>query len=497
MSDHSATARQIRSGLNHPVVDADGHWLEYGPAMEKRMQRAGGARAVEGLHAAQKRTVAALSMSVAERSGVRLAQEGFWPFHADATDRATVMMPQLFYQRLDDIGIDFAVLYPTAGLPIVRLMEPEVRRATCRAYNIATAEYFDKFRDRMTPAAIIPMFDPEEAVAELEYAKRQLGMKVFMLGSLARRVLPSVSEFPDGGRVAEWYDPLGLDSAYDYDPVWRACAELGISPTFHTGARWQGFRMSPSNFVYNHVGGFATASEAVCKALFLGGVTRRFPGVKFAFLEGGVGWASILFGDLIGHWQKRNRKALELTDPRRLDSALMLELAEAHASGELLDVIRERGGRLDSAEAVASGGIMDLDDFSACRIERKEDFKDLFAGSFYFGCEADDHTNAWAFNQRANPLGARLNAMFGSDIAHFDVPDMTKVLPEAHELVDDGLITQADFRDFTFENAVRFWGSSNPDFYKGTVVEQSAGALLAKQVREMREAAAPAGVPPR
>ena len=33
-----------------------------------------------------------------------------------------------------------------------------------------------------------------------------------------------------------------------------------------------------------------TPGEAVCKALFMGGVTRRFPALKFAFLEGGVGW---------------------------------------------------------------------------------------------------------------------------------------------------------------------------------------------------------------
>ena len=52
-----------------------------------------------------------------------------------------------------------------------------------------------------------------------------------------------------------------------------------------------------------------------CKALFFGGVTRRFPELNFAFLEGGVGWACTLFADLIGHWEKRNRQALENTEP--------------------------------------------------------------------------------------------------------------------------------------------------------------------------------------
>jgi hypothetical protein len=70
-----------------------------------------------------------------------------------------------------------------------------------------------------------------------------------------------------------------------------------------------------------------------------------------------------------------------------------------------------------------------------------------------------------------NPFNARLNAIFGSDIGRFDVPDMIEVLPEASELVDDSLITTDDFRDFTFANALdagrqartaTHWGPSGP-----------------------------------
>ena len=80
-------------------------------------------------------------------------------------------------------------------------------------------------------------------------------------------------------------------------------------------------RLSPTNFVYNHIGHFAAAGHAVAKAIFLGGVTRRFPELNFAFLEGGVGWACQLFGDLIEHWERRNAKALERMDPEKLDRA--------------------------------------------------------------------------------------------------------------------------------------------------------------------------------
>ena len=78
-------------------------------------------------------------------------------------------------------------------------------------------------------------------------------------------------------------------------------------------------------------------------------------------------------------------------------------------------------------------------------------------------------------------MGARLNALFGSDIGHFDVPDMLEVLPEAFELVEDGLITAQDFRDFTFANAVRLWGAGNSGFFRGTTVEQAAAAVLAER----------------
>ena len=48
-----------------------------------------------------------------------------------------------------------------------------------------------------------------------------------------------------------------------------------------------------------------------------------------------------------------------------------------------------------------------------------------------------------AFNTKVNPFGAELHAMMGSDIAHWDVPDMTEVLEEAWEMVDHGWIDEA------------------------------------------------------
>ena len=57
--------------------------------------------------------------------------------------------------------------------------------------------------------------------------------------------------------------------------------------------------------------------------------------------------------------------------------------------------------------------------------------------------------------------------------------DMREVLEEAWELVDHGLLSAADFRAFIFENPVSLWAGSNPDFFKGTVVEDAVAKRLA------------------
>jgi hypothetical protein len=295
---------------------------------------------------------------------------------------------------------------------------------------------------------------------------------------MRRRVPALEAEQPHASKLVEWYDVIGLDSPYDYDPVWARSRELRVAPSFHTGARSILLRTSPSNFCYNPLGPFASAGHAVAKAMFFGGVTRRFPDLNFAFLEGGVGWACMLYADLVGHWEKRNGQAIERTKPTRLDRARLLEFARKYGSEAVADAVGRGEGLEGDSHSGLTGGVEDVDDYFRCKIDKREDIRDLFVPRFYFGCEADDPVNAWAFNEKANPMGARLNALFSSDIGHFDVPDMAEVVPEAYELVEHGLIDDGDFRAFMFDNAVRFWGEVNPDFFKGTVVERPAAAVL-------------------
>ncbi|MGO9062323.1 MAG: hypothetical protein ACLQU2_33920 [Candidatus Binataceae bacterium] len=162
-------------------------------------------------------------------------------------------------------------------------------------------------------------------------------------------------------------------------------------------------------------------------------------------------------------------------DPARIDREQFIDLYRRYGG----TLYRENVTLKDTAHFVAQRqNPADIDDFAACGIEREEDIRDFFVSSFYFGCEADDPVTSSAFDAKRNPFGARLNVVFGSDIGHWDVPDMTEVTGEAYEAVEQGLISSDDFRDFVFTNPVGLWTAVNSDFFQGTSVEEPVTKIL-------------------
>src|SRR2546426_778067 len=91
----------LRSRLNHPIIDADGHWLEYAPLMREEFRRIGGDAAAEALAIASDRIPSSLRMSLAERRRRRVGQEAFWGSPSEnVLDRATAMLPRLLYEQI-------------------------------------------------------------------------------------------------------------------------------------------------------------------------------------------------------------------------------------------------------------------------------------------------------------------------------------------------------------------------------------------------------------
>ena len=326
---------------------------------------------------------------------------------------------------------------------------------------------FASHRERLEPVAVIPMVTPGEAIAELNH----------VAGLGLRAVVMSHTERPGADGGPSWLDGYGIDSLYDYDPVWQRCADLHLAPTFHgLGSGW-GSRRSISNYMFNHIGHFAAAGEFVCKSMFMGGVHRRFPSLRFGFLEGGIAWAANLLQDIVGHWEKRRLPDVHRLSPTRVDHRSLQELAEQYALERWHTSAAKYPDIVSLRDQDREGGD-DLDEFHGCAAETADELRASFVTAFSFGCEADDRMVPVAFNPALTGSKESLRAMFASDIGHWDVTDMAVVLAEAHELVEHGAMSERDFRSFTFEHAVSFYGAVRPDFFEGTAIASQASEVL-------------------
>jgi predicted TIM-barrel fold metal-dependent hydrolase len=474
----------IRERLGHPVVDADGHVVELVQPFADYLRDHGRGDLADRAPFKVPDSGPRSAPSVEERRRLRLLP-GFWATPGDTEYFATVTTPALFHERLGEAGIDFAVLYPTIGLNIGHLADDEHRVSIARLFNEYMAEQYGPHADRFTVAAVIPMSTPAEAVAAMEHAKG-LGAKVALIPSYVRRpnpgepwppVDPGSDKRPPAMASAGWIDTYGVDSPHDYDRVWAKAIELGFPLAAHSTTMGFTERSSVSNFMYNHMGHFAASGEALAKSLFFGGVTRRFPQLRVALLEGGVAVGVRLYVDLVGRWHKRGRHAIGLLDPANIDREQLGRLLVEHDPS----LVRYDPDELVSvwAQTLLGDELDTLDDFAAAGIDRVEDVRDRFCPNFYWGCEGDDPLVGTAFDPRITPLGARVPAMFGSDIGHWDVPVFDTPLAEAYELVEHGILDDDVFRDYVFTNAVRCYGSLNPRFFAGTAVEAEANAALA------------------
>ncbi len=474
----SPRVTEIRERLGHPVIDSDGHLVELQPVAMEYIEQAGGAEVARRVTDAQRSTSLSrewYGLSRQERMARWVRRPSFWvePLQNHGLDLATVTFPDLLYARLDQLGIDFTVLYPTFGINVQGYADEHTRRACCRGLNDYYADHWMGHPDRMAPVAVIPMFTPEEAVDELEHAVRARGFKAVMLPSYVKRPIKAMADTAPG--YAWRADTFGIDSEHDYDPVWAKCRELGVVPSFHGSGQGSTFHDSISNTVYNHVGHFAAAATGVCKSLFLGGVSQRFPELRFLFLEGGVGWAQSLLADLSSHWEKRSLAGLARdTDPRLADIDLFAALSKEYGGPLYRTMAREELARRWQPDSEDPS-----DSFANLAIATKDELRRLFAERFYFGCEGDDPVMPSAFDTRRNPGGLPLGAVFGSDIGHWDVPLMERVLEEVYEPLERGLVDKGGLRDFVFTNPVRLWTSTNPRFFTGTAVEEAAAAVVA------------------
>ena len=109
-------AAEIHDGLKHPVIDGDGHWMEPIPIFLEYLREVGGAGSVDQMRALWRRKRAWYRATWQERQHNRLRRTIWWGVTSNTLDKATALLPALLNERLPELGIDFALIYPSFGL---------------------------------------------------------------------------------------------------------------------------------------------------------------------------------------------------------------------------------------------------------------------------------------------------------------------------------------------------------------------------------------------
>jgi predicted TIM-barrel fold metal-dependent hydrolase len=182
-------------------------------------------------------------------------------------------------QRLRDMerdGIDASVLFPNKGLAMWATPDAAFAMAQCRVYNDWAWETFAPYNDRMSPAAALATGDLEGAVAETERVAR-LGFRALTLPCK-----------PIWGAHDVDHPNYNLPH---FDRLWAAIQDADLPITFHvsTGRDPRAARGN-GGAVINYVShSLAPTIEPVAN-LCASGVLDRFPRLRFATIEAGIGW---------------------------------------------------------------------------------------------------------------------------------------------------------------------------------------------------------------
>ena len=190
---------------------------------------------------------------------------------------------------LDQTGISWTVLYPTAGLAVGRIVAQEWAILACRAYNTWLFEKFLNRNRRLNGMALLPIQNVEQAVVELRRAVTELRM----LGGM----LPSNGEAIHGHLGDKIYWPL-----------YEEAEKLGCALAVHVGCLHHMGLDSFSTYYPAHALGHPFSLMIQAAGMLAHGVFERFPNLRVAFLEGGATWLPFMLDRLDRSYHEGHRQ---------------------------------------------------------------------------------------------------------------------------------------------------------------------------------------------
>jgi predicted TIM-barrel fold metal-dependent hydrolase len=209
-------------------------------------------------------------------AGTRIALPGHDEAYADFARKG--FPPEMYPLAMERTGIDYMVVYPSAGLLTTTVPElaADTAAAYRRAYNNWLHDFCSATGGRVFGAASVDLRDAEAAAREARRCVKEFGFKAVHINPV----------------------PVCEHRLYDefYDPLWTALEDLDVPLAVHTGTG-----TAADEMLYYYLPRLRTAKTTVaftignmlaCTALIMGGVLERHPKLRVVHLESGAGWVA-------------------------------------------------------------------------------------------------------------------------------------------------------------------------------------------------------------
>jgi predicted TIM-barrel fold metal-dependent hydrolase len=177
-------------------------------------------------------------------------------------------------KRQDEDGIFAEILYPTVGMVISQVADPDLQSDMILAYNRWMTDFCAHDTTRLIGIGQTPCVSPSQTIADLRRMKAQ---------GFRGAYLPGYPIWPTD------YDHE------DWNPVWEACVEQELPICFHVfGGKkpgsndWQDTGRGPAICGWHQI---LRDNQDLIGMFIFGGVFERHPGLKMVSVEADAGWA--------------------------------------------------------------------------------------------------------------------------------------------------------------------------------------------------------------
>jgi predicted TIM-barrel fold metal-dependent hydrolase len=174
-----------------------------------------------------------------------------------------------------------------AGSTFFAAKDKEFAKLCIQAYNdFIIDEWCAAAPQRQIPMAMIPFWDVDASVREIERTAAKGARSVTFLEAPHKIGLPSF-------HTDHW------------DPIMRVCEEAGLPLSMHFGSGGMPMGLPPDGDLFIGIALFGVNSMMATVDLLMSEVFYKFPNLKVALSEGGIGWMPYILERIDYSWGRQ------------------------------------------------------------------------------------------------------------------------------------------------------------------------------------------------